>query len=500
MRHLTRRTFTRECLAALGGVSMAGVLGRAGVAAGDTAKRELLGKLATRPATAIAASPLSVGFETLDRRMFDPERTYGHLAQLGVKWARVQTGWARTETTPGKFDFAWLDAIIDSLRRLGIEPWFNLTYGNRLYTPEARDESAVGWAPIGGEAVEKAWQRFVRAAAEHFRGRVRHWEIWNEPTEGWFWKPGKPSPEGYVDLVKRTAPEIRAAIPDAVLIGGALSGMPTDYLKRALDAGLAQYVDKISYHPYQLVPEKDYEPRVRKWREMLASHKPSPALWQGECGCPSEQGGVGALWNHRWNESRQARWLLRRTLNDLRLGLELISYFHLVDQLKYSWASGPESDPTAKKQKSLKASFGLLRGEDYSPKPSYYAYQALCNLFDAQTERAELSLKFQPEATGSDAVQADKIYGASFVRRGFPLYAYWWPSDVQEDFAGQTVGLTMAGNKTASLSKPVLVDPMTQEIYRLEGSATAGVWTFPSLPLADYPLLVTDRAAVAIAK
>jgi hypothetical protein len=57
---------------------------RAGVPAG----LELLGKVRPQPSLAIAASPLGVGFETLDRKMFDPERTYPHLAQLGIKWDR----------------------------------------------------------------------------------------------------------------------------------------------------------------------------------------------------------------------------------------------------------------------------------------------------------------------------------------------------------------------------------------------------------------------------
>ena len=45
----------------------------------------VLGKVKPRRAVDIEASPLSVGFETLDRKMFQPERTYEHLAGLGVK-------------------------------------------------------------------------------------------------------------------------------------------------------------------------------------------------------------------------------------------------------------------------------------------------------------------------------------------------------------------------------------------------------------------------------
>ena len=96
-----------------------------------------IGRVRPRPSKVIEASPLSVGFETLDRRMFHPERTYEHLAKLGVKWARVQTGWARTEAVKGTYDFAWLDGVVDSLRRIGIQPW--LTWSTRNLSRSSSD-------------------------------------------------------------------------------------------------------------------------------------------------------------------------------------------------------------------------------------------------------------------------------------------------------------------------------------------------------------------------
>src|SRR5512140_1692798 len=121
---------------------------QSGVAASALGQTAPPGKLKTRPSKAIAASPLSIGFETLDRKMFDPDRCYSHLGELGVKWARCQTGWARTETRCGEYDFAWLDSIVDNLLQVGVQPWFNLGYGNRIYTPGAPHESAVGWVPL----------------------------------------------------------------------------------------------------------------------------------------------------------------------------------------------------------------------------------------------------------------------------------------------------------------------------------------------------------------
>ena len=49
----------------------------------------------------IKASRLGLGFEKLDRDVFDPENAYDKVAELGVKWIRLQSGWAKTEKVKG---------------------------------------------------------------------------------------------------------------------------------------------------------------------------------------------------------------------------------------------------------------------------------------------------------------------------------------------------------------------------------------------------------------
>ena len=48
-------------------------------------------------------SRLGIGFEKLDRMAFDPENAYDKVADVGVKWVRIQSGWARTEKEKGVY-------------------------------------------------------------------------------------------------------------------------------------------------------------------------------------------------------------------------------------------------------------------------------------------------------------------------------------------------------------------------------------------------------------
>lgn len=81
----------------------------------------------------VRSEVLGLGFEKFDRDVFDPTKAYPFLPGTGVSWIRLQSGWQRTEREKGVYDFAWLDAIVDSLLALGLRPWMCLCYGNALY-------------------------------------------------------------------------------------------------------------------------------------------------------------------------------------------------------------------------------------------------------------------------------------------------------------------------------------------------------------------------------
>ncbi|MBT62740.1 MAG: beta-glucosidase [Puniceicoccaceae bacterium] len=459
-----------------------------------------LGRMQTRRATEIQSSKIGVGFETLDRFMFDPERVYPLLEELGAKWTRVQTGWSRCETVKGQYDFEWLETIVDRLLAVGVEPFFCVSFGNQLYMPDVPHESTVGHVPLYyGDEVRQAWHDYVVALAECFRGKVRYWEVWNEPNIPQFWHPSKPDGAEYAELVKVTAAAVKAGCPDAKIVGGAMSKMDPPFLEAALQAGMADHMDVFSFHPYQSVPEVNLQNMHDLVRRMLKQYAGGKAIdvWQGENGCPSQTKGHNDDWLGLYGTDQvvQAKWVARRILADLKAGFDMALYFHAVDLMgrPYRQAGGEVKKPVM---------MGLINGADYQPKYSFKVFQRVCSLFDDASERRELFYCFM-NTDEQNPLQSGVLaapMGVSFVRKGTPLLAYWNTEDPQQKKPAGEIDLVFWADSDLTFETPVLLDLMTGQIHDLTAKAEpficddAHVGTKFRLPFTDYPLVLTDAS------
>lgn len=460
-----------------------------------------------RTSAQIAASKINLGMECLDRDMWEFDRTLKALGETGVKWARIQTGWSRCEKTAGVFDFAWLDDVVDRILEKGIQPWFNVTYGNMLHSG-APTPDAVGWAPVYSIGAKKAWVRFVGELTRHFRDRIDRYEVWNEPDIPVFWKHEAPNPLKYAELVAMTAGAIKRHHPNAFIIGGALSAgtgpAGLQFFERAFQAGMGKHLSAISCHTYRPRPEGSQVGEIRALRAMLQRHGLDLEIWQGEAGCPSVDSVGEAMAGIPWSEGKQAKWLLRRMLCDLDRDFDQSTHFHLSDFHNY-FKDGPRHKP---------AHFGLLRLGTYAPKPAYHAFQTVCHLFDAQTRidrelTAAVSMveKASPGMEPKDWLLTQTV---PFARKGRPLLAYWYPAELSPEIHGKMpfetgrIALTVTHPLGLSWENPVLIHPVTHEVMAVEAERrpfhftgdTNPQWVFRDLPLLDHPLILTDAAAV----
>ncbi len=103
---------------------------------------------------------------------------------------------------------------------------------------------------------------FAAAVAERYNGRIRYFQLWNEPNGNGEWGNHQPvSPEQYTELLCIAYQRIKAVNPDAVVLAGALTptvaindGNLNDliFLERMYAAGAGECFDVMSAQGYGL--------------------------------------------------------------------------------------------------------------------------------------------------------------------------------------------------------------------------------------------------------
>ena len=456
------------------------------------------GKITPVFSSAVEDSPMGLGMEKLDRDAFDPERVYDKVAALGVKWIRLQSGWQKTEKAEGIYDFAWLDRQVDSLLERGLKPWLCLCYGNPLYDGLAKQyQGAVGCPPIRTETAYCAWLQYVEKTVEHFTGRVGYYEIWNEPEGGWTWRPA-PDPAEYARFCIETARAISNADRTARIITGSHYQDSMEFFDAEFSLGTLDVSDAVSYHSYQY-DERMSMQRVRALRGLLTYYGSDAEIIQGESGSQSKTGGSGALGWIRTDERMQAKQLLRHTVADILAGVAFTSVFSCVDMAENLDAKEGEPIATCGYFGLLGAEFDKKTGRligDYYEKPSYYAFQNLCAVFDEKVAATDIPVIFTPRESirigGSDCATKELIYGGIKKTNHAAAFVYWNSTDMitVKDYES-TVSFELSG----VCGEVRLIDPMDGCVYALpEDIMTRQQNTlviFKNIPVKDYPLILT---------
>ena len=465
-----------------------------------------VGKVPPKNASEIKESRIGIGFEKLDRYAFDPEKAYDKLAALGVKWARLQSGWQRTEQQKGVYDFAWLDEVVDNLIRRGVHPWMCLCYGNPLYNKAAEKcYGAVGCPPINSEEEKNAWAAYVTALAARYKGKVLRYEVWNEPDNAFSWhhadhfEQGEPNTCSGTELGEftvATAKAIRAADKDCEIFGGSLYHHSVAFLTDAFEAGMGDWIDAVSYHEYT-TDERFVAERVRSIRGVINRYNPKLKIVQGESGSQSRWDGRGALRRFEWTPKKQIKELLRHSMADLMSEVEMLSYFSCMDMKEA--LHGRVDDATSYKDYGY---FGVLGADfdeegnatgEYTPKPSYYALQTLCALFHEPCKQEAVPVVVQPynEFRAHEDLPLSEMTTTGWrLADGTLAYCYWAHTDlITSDFESATTFL-VASDKTEFK----LIDLADGTIYKIPEHLVekTGVNSYRliHIPVRDYPMLL----------
>ncbi len=172
---------------------------------------------------------------------------------VGVESLRGDTDWLGVQPTPTEWHWERTDETIALLDCYGAQLQNLVAYGGREWTKS--EETLRLIKERGDEKVQwrypprlDAWRPWVRAQAQRYKGKIRYYEIWNEPDIS-FWKG---TPEQYLELLKASYEEIKAVDPDAIVMtGGFTSVNHRSHNGPLLELTLREgqpYFDRLAYH------------------------------------------------------------------------------------------------------------------------------------------------------------------------------------------------------------------------------------------------------------
>lgn len=150
----------------------------------------------------LASLPLKAATAELDR-----------LAKSGVVGVRLPLDWNRVEPRPNRFTWKADDAVVNAARARGLE--VVLVLGDcavwavpaAWQIPAHERRFSVPWSLT-------LWERYVRQSVSHFRGRVRFWQVREQPNARRF----RGARSEYLRLVASAARAARGADPLAAVI------------------------------------------------------------------------------------------------------------------------------------------------------------------------------------------------------------------------------------------------------------------------------------------
>lgn len=416
------------------------------------------------------------------------ERRLELLAKMGCRMLREHDGgyestaWYLLEKERGKLDFSHLDRGVDLMRRYDIEPFACLGRINFLRPkpdqvhwwgkkwPDWLDPlckeaeyAPYNWASVKGRVFLpplELWRAYVRNVAAHAKGRIHYYELFNEPN-------GVMSAKSYFPFMKATYEEIKAADPDARVIGLSVTedfGVKTgQFVKEMLQAGGAKYMDIASFHPYtsrELSSIAPADAMIAEFRQLFAEagDKNKP-IWNTELyytfDTPVRDGAYQGF--------AKPHHIAARFLTDLGEGVAQSNFLNL--------------DRVWKRRLIPNHDFGT--NMELVPNGCYVAFNALARFFEAARPVSKHRV-------------ADSVIAYGFRKNGKPVAAVWnygKRDGISIDLSGFEV-FDLFGNPLKSGELPCEVAP-----YYLRPGALSDTAFFAKL--AKLPVKI-DRPVVPV--
>ncbi len=240
--------------------------------------------------------------------------------EMETDWIRdeLRWGWGMEATMKGELRMPtadWIDTVYNS----GVNSLVTLGLGNTLYNDINGIDDTVGIYVPTKENTDyfNAFINYVKFVAENCKGKVKAYEIWNEPNHkdsNYQISKSKYSYDAadYFELLKAAHDAIEKIDPDAKIVGGAfLLGGTVDsgWMETLFSSGAGAYMDAFSVHIYTYKRSDQIESSLRssldRVEKVMDRYNYNGELWL------TETGYYTGTADYSVNEDEQASLLVR---------------------------------------------------------------------------------------------------------------------------------------------------------------------------------------------
>lgn len=426
-------------------------------------------------------------------------RTLEMIRDAGFHWVKQQVRWYDIET-PNKGQYfdtknndsdTWqkYDRIVNLAQEYGLELILRL-------------DTSPDWARPGISKEETPPSRFddygdfVNSVVARYKGKVKYYQIWNEPNLAFEWGAQQPSAKDYVRLLATAYRRAKEADPQCVIISAALaptvevSARATDdliFLQRMYDEGAKPYFDIMGVNAYGLRTGPDdrrigdagdvnFSRPILVRELMVRNGDAGKAMWASEMGwnaLPPDFPGE-APWG-RVTREQQAVYTVRayQRIQDEWpwMGVAALWHFRMVHDVN-------RSQP--------QYYFGIVQN-DFTPYPAYEALKSLA-LSSSATLRPGYRTLLNPAAQFDGGWQRaegnDPAFGSLMVtdKPG---------SSIHFAFRGSDLDLVVASDASSG-DLTVTIDGAPYGANRLthdaDGHAVLDLWTASPVDAHSVPV------------
>jgi len=194
------------------------------------------------------------------------------IQNMGFTWVKQAVAWRDVEgLEKGKYDWTRTDRMVRAVRHTQLN--LILRIDHQPFWAQAPDTEPLENAPPKNL---QDFGDFCHALAEHYGGKIRAYQVWNEPNLAREWGNQPPDPAQYVELLEVCYIGIKTADPGALVISAGMSptgsgppeAMPDDvFIEKMYQAGAAPYFDLLGVHAagYKEPPETSPEQAAAKY-------------------------------------------------------------------------------------------------------------------------------------------------------------------------------------------------------------------------------------------